>query len=131
MGAQLNYVPQWYYYYAGLADKVEGSTLPLDKKGYFALHAAGRPHRASSSRITAVELAAAAGRLVEVLPALAGRLHLRDQALRKFTSRPRRWSIAELFDEAGLPAGRLQLVGPGFGNRGWALAVSSSHPLVR
>lgn len=36
MLAQLHYIPQWFYYYAGLADKVQGSTLPLDKKGYFA-----------------------------------------------------------------------------------------------
>lgn len=34
MRAQLNYLPQTYYYYAGLADKIEGSVLPLDKKGY-------------------------------------------------------------------------------------------------
>jgi aldehyde dehydrogenase (NAD+) len=36
MQAQLNYIPQWFHYYGGLADKVQGSTLPLDKKGYFA-----------------------------------------------------------------------------------------------
>ena len=35
MRAQLNYVPQWYYYFGGLADKVEGAVIPLDKKGYF------------------------------------------------------------------------------------------------
>ncbi len=35
MGAQLNYVPQWYYYFGGLADKVQGAVIPLDKKGYF------------------------------------------------------------------------------------------------
>ena len=35
MGGQLNYIPQWYYYFGGLADKIEGSVIPLDKKGYF------------------------------------------------------------------------------------------------
>ena len=35
MSAQLNYVPQWYYYFGGLADKVQGAVIPLDKKGYF------------------------------------------------------------------------------------------------
>ncbi len=35
MQGQLNYVPQWYYYYGGLADKIEGAVIPLDKKGYF------------------------------------------------------------------------------------------------
>jgi len=31
MGAQLRYIPQWYYYFAGLADKVEGAVIPTDK----------------------------------------------------------------------------------------------------
>ena len=35
MGAQLKYVPQWYYYYGGLADKIEGSVIPIDKPGNF------------------------------------------------------------------------------------------------
>jgi aldehyde dehydrogenase (NAD+) len=35
MQGQLNYVPQWYYYFGGLADKVQGAVIPLDKKGYF------------------------------------------------------------------------------------------------
>ncbi|GGE51532.1 aldehyde dehydrogenase [Agaricicola taiwanensis] len=34
MLAQLRYIPSWYYYYGGLADKVEGAVLPLDKRGY-------------------------------------------------------------------------------------------------
>jgi aldehyde dehydrogenase (NAD+) len=35
MAAQLTYVPNWYYYFGGLADKIEGAVLPIDKKGYF------------------------------------------------------------------------------------------------
>lgn len=35
MQGQLNYIPNWYWYYGGLADKIEGSVIPLDKKGYF------------------------------------------------------------------------------------------------
>src|SRR5690606_19068984 len=35
MHGQLNYIPQWFYYYGGLADKIQGATLPMDKKGYF------------------------------------------------------------------------------------------------
>ena len=35
MQAQCNYVPQWYYYFGGLADKIQGAVIPLDKKGYF------------------------------------------------------------------------------------------------
>ena len=29
---QANYIAEYYYYYAGLVDKVEGSTLPIDKE---------------------------------------------------------------------------------------------------
>jgi acyl-CoA reductase-like NAD-dependent aldehyde dehydrogenase len=35
MYGQVSYLPQWYYYYGGLADKVEGTVVPVDKKGYF------------------------------------------------------------------------------------------------
>ncbi len=35
MSAQTKYLPQWYYYYAGLADKIEGSVIPIDKPGHF------------------------------------------------------------------------------------------------
>jgi len=31
---QLRYIPQWYYFYGGLADKVMGDVIPLDKPGY-------------------------------------------------------------------------------------------------
>ena len=36
MSAQLRYIPEWYRYFGGLADKIEGATLPLDKPGMFA-----------------------------------------------------------------------------------------------
>lgn len=35
MFGQMKYMPQWYYYFGGLADKVEGATLPSDKPGMF------------------------------------------------------------------------------------------------
>lgn len=35
MSMQLNYIPQWFYYFAGLADKVEGAVLPTDKPDMF------------------------------------------------------------------------------------------------
>jgi len=34
MGAQLKYIPQWYYYFGGLADKIEGEVIPIDKPGH-------------------------------------------------------------------------------------------------
>jgi aldehyde dehydrogenase (NAD+) len=35
MGAQTKYLAEWYRYYGGLADKVEGSVIPSDKPGIF------------------------------------------------------------------------------------------------
>jgi len=36
MLTQLRYIPEWYRYFGGLADKIEGGVLPIDKRG---LHA--------------------------------------------------------------------------------------------
>ena len=33
MGAQTKYLAEWYRYFGGLADKVEGSVIPIDKPG--------------------------------------------------------------------------------------------------
>ena len=35
MLGQLHYLPEFYYYYAGLADKLEGRSIPSDKPNYF------------------------------------------------------------------------------------------------
>jgi aldehyde dehydrogenase (NAD+) len=35
MGAQTQYMAQWYYYFGGLADKIEGAVLPIDKPDVF------------------------------------------------------------------------------------------------
>jgi (Z)-2-((N-methylformamido)methylene)-5-hydroxybutyrolactone dehydrogenase len=35
MRSQLNYIPQWFYYFGGLADKIEGRVIPIDKPGVF------------------------------------------------------------------------------------------------
>src|ERR1700730_13093203 len=35
MLGQLRYIPQWYYYFAGLADKLEGAVIPIDKPDTF------------------------------------------------------------------------------------------------
>ncbi|MGJ9384352.1 aldehyde dehydrogenase [Salipaludibacillus sp. CF4.18] len=35
MKGQLSYMPQFFYYYAGLADKIHGDTLPIDKQDMF------------------------------------------------------------------------------------------------
>ncbi len=35
MAAQLRYLPQWYYYFGGLADKIEGAVIPIDRPSMF------------------------------------------------------------------------------------------------
>ena len=35
MGGQLGALPEWYYYFAGAADKVQGETIPSDKPNFF------------------------------------------------------------------------------------------------
>ncbi|MDP1671987.1 MAG: aldehyde dehydrogenase family protein, partial [Burkholderiales bacterium] len=35
MSAQTAYMAQWYYYFGGLADKIEGAVLPIDKPDTF------------------------------------------------------------------------------------------------
>lgn len=35
MLVQLRTIPEWFYYYGGLADKVEGGVLPIDKADHF------------------------------------------------------------------------------------------------
>ena len=33
MGSQLRYIPEWYHFFGGLADKIEGRVIPIDKPG--------------------------------------------------------------------------------------------------
>jgi aldehyde dehydrogenase (NAD+) len=35
MRGQLNYIPQWFHYFGGVADKIEGRVIPIDKPGVF------------------------------------------------------------------------------------------------
>ncbi|MGB3864266.1 MAG: aldehyde dehydrogenase [Xanthobacteraceae bacterium] len=35
MRAQLRYIPSWFHYFGGLADKLEGRVIPIDKPGVF------------------------------------------------------------------------------------------------
>lgn len=37
MHGQLNYIPEHWYYFAGLADKIEGAVLPVDKQDMLAM----------------------------------------------------------------------------------------------
>lgn len=123
MSAQLNYVPKWFHYFGGLADKIEGSVIPLDKKGYFnftrreplGVVAAITPWN-SPLFLTAWKLAPAlaAGCTVVLKPS-------------EFTSAST-LEFVKLVEEAGFPSGVINVV-TGFGNEVGAALVE--HPLVR
>ncbi len=123
MLGQLDYIPQWYRYFGGLADKIEGTVPPLDKKGYFcftrkeplgvvaAITPWNSPLLLASWKIAP---ALAAGCTVVVKPS-------------EFTSAST-LEFAKLFDEAGFPGGVFNVV-TGFGSDIGAALVE--HPLVR
>ncbi|MCW5220445.1 aldehyde dehydrogenase [Verminephrobacter aporrectodeae subsp. tuberculatae] len=122
MQGQLNYIPQWFYYYGGLADKVQGSTLPLDKKGYFAFTrhepvgvvAAITPWNSPLLLLAwKIAPALAAGCTIVVKPS-------------EFTSAST-LEFAQLFEEAGFPPGVFNVV-TGFGAEVGMPLVE--HPLV-
>jgi aldehyde dehydrogenase (NAD+) len=35
MAAQLKYMPEWFYYYGGMADKIQGAVVPVDRPDHF------------------------------------------------------------------------------------------------
>ena len=123
MAGQMNYLPQWYYYYGGLADKIEGTVVPLDKKGYFnftrneplgvvaAISPWNSPLLLSSWKIAP---ALAAGCTIVLKPS-------------EFTSASS-LEFVKLFEEAGFPPGVVNVV-TGFGSDVGAPLVE--HPLVR
>ena len=123
MRAQLNYTPQWYYYFGGLADKIEGAVIPLDKKGYFnftryeplGVVVAITPWN-SPLMLTAWKLAPAlaAGNTIVIKPS-------------EFTS-VSTLEFVKLVEEAGFPAGVVNVV-TGYGKEVGMPLVE--HPLTR
>lgn len=123
MQGQLNYIPQWYYYFGGLADKIQGAVIPLDKKGFFnftrhePLGVVGAITPWNSPLLLAawkLAPALAAGNTVVVKPS-------------EFTSAST-LEFVRLVEEAGFPPGVVNVV-TGFGKEvGTALVA---HPLVK
>ncbi|MGD9942129.1 MAG: aldehyde dehydrogenase [Burkholderiaceae bacterium] len=122
MFGQLSYIPQWYYYFGGLADKIEGSVLPMDKKGYFAFTrrepigvvAAITPWNSPLMLLSwKIAPALAAGCSVVIKPS-------------EFTSAST-LEFVKLFEEAGFPPGVVNVV-TGFGTEVGSALVE--HPLV-
>jgi aldehyde dehydrogenase (NAD+) len=121
MSAQTSYIPQWFYYYAGLADKIEGAVIPTDKANTFnytryeplGVVAAIVPWN-SPLMLAAWKLAPAlaAGNTIVIKPS-------------EFTSA----SILEfmkLVDKAGIPSGVVNVV-TGFGADVGAPLVEHPH----
>lgn len=115
---QVKYVAKYFYYYAGLADKIEGSVVPIDKPKVFnyikyepmGVIASITPWN-SSLLLTAWKVAPAlcAGNTMVCKPS-------------EFTSASL-YDLAELFIEAGVPAGVFNVIS-GF-------AMEAGDPLVR
>jgi (Z)-2-((N-methylformamido)methylene)-5-hydroxybutyrolactone dehydrogenase len=123
MLGQCQYLPQWYYYFGGLADKIQGAVIPLDKKGYFnftrheplGVVAAITPWNSPLLLATwKIAPALAAGCTVVIKPS-------------EFTS-VSTIEFAKLFEEAGFPPGVINVV-TGFGADVGAPLVE--HPLVK
>jgi len=123
MLGQLRYVPQWYYYYGGLADKIEGSVIPSDKPGNFnytmwepvgvvgAIVPWNSPLLLLSWKLAP---ALAAGNTVVIKPSE----HTSVSAL----------EFVKLVEQAGFPPGVVNVV-TGFGPEAGEPLVT--HPLVR
>ena len=122
MSAQTAYMAQWYYYYGGLADKIEGAVIPTDKADIFnytryeplGVIAAIIPWN-SPLLLLAWKLAPAlaAGNTVVVKPS-------------EFTSASA-LEFMKLIEQAGFPAGVVNVV-TGFGAEVGTPLVE--HPLV-
>jgi (Z)-2-((N-methylformamido)methylene)-5-hydroxybutyrolactone dehydrogenase len=122
MRTQLEYIPQWYYYFGGLADKIHGAVIPLDKKGYFnftrheplgvaaIITPWNSPLMLSSWKIAP---ALAAGCTVVIKPSEFASVSILE--------------FAKLFEEAGFPPGVVNVV-TGFGQDVGIPLVE--HPLV-
>lgn len=120
---QVSYLPEFFYYTAGLADKIEGETLPLDKSDMMAytirepigVVAAIIPWN-SPLYLTAIKLAPAlaAGNTLVLKPSEHASATLIE--------------LVKLVEQAGFPKGVVNIVtgyGPTTG------AALTTHPLVR
>ncbi|MEK9725100.1 MAG: aldehyde dehydrogenase, partial [Rhodospirillaceae bacterium] len=122
MGLQTQYAAQWYYYFGGLADKIEGAVLPIDKPDTFTytrhepLGVVGMitPWNSPILLLTwKLAAALAAGNTVVVKPS-------------EFTSAST-LAFADLVEEAGFPTGVFNVV-TGFGAEAGEALVQ--HPDV-
>lgn len=122
MQGQLNYLPQWFHYFGGLADKIEGRVIPLDKKGYFNF-----TRREPLGVVVAITPWNSPLLLLgwKIAPALAAGCTVVAKPS-EFTSAST-LQFARLFEEAGFPPGVFNVV-TGFGREVGSALIE--HPLV-
>jgi acyl-CoA reductase-like NAD-dependent aldehyde dehydrogenase len=122
MSAQVRYIPEWFRYFGGLADKIEGAVLPIDKPGMFAF-----------TRREPIGVVAAIAPWNSPLMLLTWKLAPLLAAGNTVVIKPSEHSSAstlafvELFAEAGFPPGVVNTV-TGFPDEVGVPLVS--HPLV-
>jgi len=122
MAGQLKYTPHWYYYYGGMADKIEGAVIPSDKDTFnytrrepLGVCAAITPWNSPILLFgLKVAPALAAGNTLVVKPS-------------EYTSAST-LALMKLFEEAGFPKGVINVV-TGYGPEAGEPLVK--HPLVR
>lgn len=122
MLAQAKYIPQWYYYFGGLADKIEGAVIPIDKPDTFnfTVHEPLGVIAAMTAWNSPLLLLS-----FKLAPALA--------AGNTFVVKPSEYTststlrFVEILEEAGLPPGVLNVI-TGFGSEAGAALVE--HPQV-
>ncbi len=121
MRGQLRYMPQWYYYFGGLADKVEGRVIPIDKPGVF-----------NFTREQPLGVVAAITPWNSPLMLATWKLAPALAAGNTIVWKPSEFSSASalefgrLFEEAGFPKGVVNIV-TGFGSEIGERLVSHPH----
>jgi len=118
MRAQTAYLPEVYYYFAGLADKVEGTVPPLGRPGYFGFTRLEPVGVVAAITPWNSPLLLAASKIAPALAAGCTVVHKPSE----FSSASA-LEFARLVEEAGFPAGVFNVV-TGFG-------AEAGDPLVR
>jgi acyl-CoA reductase-like NAD-dependent aldehyde dehydrogenase len=122
MLGQMRYIPRWFQYYGGLADKIEGAVTPIDKGDmlhyirYEPVGVVGAITPWNSPLLLTVwklAPALAAGNTVVIKPSEHASVSM--------------LAFLELFEQAGFPPGVVNVV-TGFGHE--AGAALAEHPLV-
>ncbi len=121
MRAQLNYIPQWFNYFGGLADKIEGRVIPIDKPGVF-----------NFTREEPLGVIAAITPWNSPLMLAAWKLAPALAAGNTVVWKPSEYSsvsalvFGELFERAGFPPGVVNIV-TGFGNEVGEPLITHPH----